>query len=220
MNWICVHKILLLEDDSLLAQSVIDELEDVGYSVTWAEESDSVIDISYDERFDLYLFDVNVPGINGFELLKSLRESGDQTSTIFMTSRNQVEDLREGFGVGANDYIKKPFDLDELLIRIASKLPQHKASQLSKDFAIDPESYRLTCKGKESKLPPREFELIHYFIAHQDQLLPTDSIINEISEATISIATFRTYIKNLKRYIEGCALIENVKGVGYRFKLL
>ena len=213
-------KILLLEDDNLLAQSVIDELEDAGYSVTWAEESDSVIDISYDESFELYLFDVNVPGMNGFELLKSLRESGDQTPTIFMTSRNQIEDLREGFGVGADDYIKKPFDLDELLIRIASKLPQSSVTQLSKTFAIDPESYRLTCKDKESKLPPKEFDLIRYFIAHQEQLLPTDDIIEEISESSISIATFRTYIKNLKRYIDGCAVIENIKGVGYRFKLL
>ena len=213
-------KILLLEDDALLAQSVIDELEDVGYSVTWAEESDSAIDITYENRFDLYLFDVNVPGMSGFELLKSLRESGDQTPTIFMTSRNQIDDIREGFDVGANDYIKKPFDLDELLIRIESKLPKYQATQLSKSFSIDSESYRVTCKDKNSKLPPKEFELIRYFINHQDQLLPTDSIIEEISETTISIATFRTYIKNLKRHIDGCGVIENIKGVGYRFKLL
>ncbi len=213
-------KILLLEDDALLAQSVIDELEDVGYSVTWAEESDSAIDITYENRFDLYLFDVNVPGISGFELLKSLRESGDQTPTIFMTSRNQIDDIREGFDVGANDYIKKPFDLDELLIRIESKLPKYQATQLSKLFSIDSESYRVTCKDKNSKLPPKEFELIRYFINHQNQLLPTDSIIEEISETSISIATFRTYIKNLKRHIDGCAIIENIKGVGYRFKLL
>ena len=213
-------KILLLEDDALLAQSVIDELEDVGYNVTWAEESDSAIDITYENRFDLYLFDVNVPGMSGFELLKSLRESGDQTPTIFMTSRNQIDDIREGFDVGANDYIKKPFDLDELLIRIESKLPKYQATQLSKSFAIDSQSYRVTCKDKNSKLPPKEFELIRYFINHQDQLLPTDSIIEEISETTISIATFRTYIKNLKRHIDGCGVIENIKGVGYRFKLL
>lgn len=213
-------KILLLEDDALLAQSVIDELEDVGYNVTWAEESDSAIDITYENRFDLYLFDVNVPGMSGFELLKSLRESGDQTPTIFMTSRNQIDDIREGFDVGANDYIKKPFDLDELLIRIESKLPKYQATQLSKSFAIDSQSYRVTCKDKNSKLPPKEFELIRYFINHQDQLLPTDSIIEEISETSISIATFRTYIKNLKRHIDGCGVIENIKGVGYRFKLL
>ncbi len=213
-------KILLLEDDTLLAQSVIDELEETGYSVTWAEESESVIDITYEQNFDLYLFDVNVPGINGFELLKSLRDSGDQTPTIFMTSRNQIEDLRQGFNVGANDYIKKPFDLDELLIRIASKLPQYQATQLSKSFSIDPQSYTLTCKDKNSKLPPKEFELIRYFIQHQNQLLSTQDIIDDISESAISIATFRTYIKNLKRNIEGCGVIENVKGVGYRFKLL
>ncbi len=213
-------KILLLEDDALLAQSVIDELQDAGYDVTWAEESESVIDITYEESFNLYIFDVNVPGINGFELLKSLRDSGDQTAAIFMTSRNQIDDIREGFNVGADDYIKKPFDLDELLIRIESKLPKIQSTQLSKSFSIDPAGYRITCKDKNSKLPPKEFDLIRYFINHQDQLLPTDIIISEISEKGISIATFRTYIKNLKRYIDGCGVIENIKGVGYRFKLL
>jgi len=178
------------------------------------------IDMSYEEKFDLYLFDVNVPGISGFELLKSLRESGDQTSAIFMTSRNQIDDLREGFSVGADDYIKKPFDLDELLVRIASKLPQLSSTQLSKNFSIDPDGYSLTCKDRVQKLPPKEFDLIRYFIAHKDQLLPTNDIIDEFSEADISIATFRTYIKNLKRHIDGCAVIENIKGVGYRFKLL
>jgi DNA-binding response OmpR family regulator len=213
-------KILLLEDDTLLAQSVIEELEDAGYSVTWAQESDRVIDLTYDNHFDLYLFDVNVPGINGFELLHSLRESGDTTAAIFMTSRNQIDDIRQGFGVGANDYIKKPFDLDELLVRIESKLPQNHSTQLSAEFRLDPQSYEITCKNQTHQLPPKEFDLINYFVTHQDQLLNPHDIIEEFSDAQISIATFRTYIKNLKRHIGECGVIENVKGVGYRFKLL
>jgi len=204
----------------LLAQSVIEELEDAGYEITWAEESDTVIDITYKTRFDLYLFDVNVPGMNGFELLRILRESGDSTTAIFMTSRNQIDDLRKGFGAGADDYIKKPFDVDELLIRITSKLPQQKLIRLSPFFTIDPQGYSVTCNSSTNKLPPKEFGLLRYFVDHRGQLLETDRIMEEFMESSISIATFRTYIKNLKRHIDGCALIENIKGVGYRFTLL
>ena len=178
------------------------------------------MDITYKERFDLYLFDVNVPGMNGFELLRVLRESGDGTAAIFMTSRNQIDDLRNGFDAGADDYIKKPFDADELLIRISSKLPQQKLTRLSATFTIDPDSYIVTCKNTGNKLPPKEFGLLRYFVEHRDQLLETDRIMEEFTTSDISIATFRTYIKNLKRHIEGCALIENIKGVGYRFTLL
>ena len=213
-------KILLLEDDTLLAQSVIEELEEEGYEVTWTQESNKAADIAYDEKFDLYLFDVNVLGMSGFELLSALRDSGDATAAIFMTSRNQIEDIRNGFRVGADDYIKKPFDLDELLIRVASKLPHKRVIKLTKEFIVDGESYTLTCKGKQASLAKREFELLNYFIKHSGQLLETHRIVSEFSDSEISIATLRTYIKTLKRHIEGCGAIENVKGVGYRFKLL
>jgi len=209
-----------LEDDALLAQSVIEELEEAGYTVTWAEESDTVIDITYKSGFDLYLFDVNVPGMSGFELLQALRDSGDRTAAIFMTSRNQIDDLREGFDAGADDYIKKPFDVDELLIRIASKIPQRSSSRLSPTFTIDPETYTVICREKTHRLPPKEFDLLRYFIEHHDQLLDTDHIMEEFTRSDISRATFRTYIKNLKRHIEACAAIENIKGVGYRLRLL
>ncbi len=203
-----------------MAQSVIDELEDAHYNVTWASESGEVIDLTYEASFSLYLFDVNVPGINGFELLNSLRQSGDQTPTIFMTSRNQIDDLREGFSVGGDDYIKKPFDIDELLIRVASKLPQLSKTQLSPIFSIEMDGYTFTCKDKTSTIAAKEFKLLQHFIKHKSQLLETYDILDTIFESEISISTFRTYIKNLKRHIGECGLIENIKGVGYRFKLL
>jgi len=215
-----IINILFLEDDVLLAQSVIDELEDSHYNVSWACESDEVFELTYGSKFDLYLFDVNVPGMNGFEILKSLRDSGDDTPTIFMTSRNQIDDLKEGFSAGACDYIKKPFDIDELLIRIESKLPPSKLVKYTKLFSLDPNEYKIYCLDNTTTLPLKEFKLLEYFIKYKSQLVETDSIINDVFESSITIATLRTYIKNLKRHIEGCGVIENVKGVGYRFKLL
>jgi DNA-binding response OmpR family regulator len=212
--------ILYLEDDVLLAQSIIEELEYASYSVMWVRESDEAIEASYSNSFKLYLFDVNVPGINGFELLKSLRESGDLTPTLFITSRNQIKDMKEGFRVGADDYIKKPFDLDELFIRIEAKMPSDDALYLSPDFSIDIKNYTLSCKKKVITLSLKEFGVLRYFFERVDQLNETEAIIDYLYEEPISIATFRTYVKNIKRYIDGCGVIENVKGVGYRLRII
>jgi len=212
--------ILYLEDDTLLAQSIIEELELASYSVMWVRESDEAIEASFNNSFKLYLFDVNVPGISGFKLLESLRESGDLTPALFITSRNQIQDIKEGFKVGADDYIKKPFDLDELFIRIEAKMPKNDAMYLSSEFSIDSNNYTLTCKGTTTTLPAKEFAVLRYFCKRVNQLNETESIIDFLYENPISIATFRTYIKNIKRYIQECGAIENVKGVGYRLKIL
>ena len=213
--------ILFLEDDKLLAQSLLDELEDNGYSVDWVQESDDAAQNCYEKNYKLYLFDVNVPGINGFELLDQLRKSGDTTSAIFLTSQNQIDDLKKGFEVGADDYIKKPFDLHELLIRVESKMPKSSKIQLSPDFSIEALTSKVICKGVEQKLAQKEFSLLEYLCKNQDALLSPDDIIFALYEdTTISIATFRTYIKNLKRHLNGCIEIENMKGVGYKFKIL
>ena len=212
--------ILYLEDDALLAQSVIDELEEASYRVTWTPSSDEAAELSFANHYDLYLFDVNVEGMSGFELLKSLRESGDRTAAIFITSLNQMQNLKEGFSVGADDYIKKPFDLDELLIRIEAKLPQTSLLTLSKKLSLDLQSHQLIKDSERITLPSKEFAILHFFASHLEQLHSADEIIAELYEEPISIATFRTYIKNLKRHLESVALIENVKGVGYRLRVL
>ncbi|QSZ40578.1 response regulator [Sulfurimonas aquatica] len=215
-------KILFMEDDKNLAQSVIEELEDISYEVSWVSSSDDASELSYDEKFDLYLFDVNVEGdIDGFELLESLRESGDKTPALFLTSLNQINDMKKGFKAGADDYIKKPFDLDELLLRIESKLPKTTALQLSNRFAIDSVNKTIICDDNAINIPVKEFSILEYLCVNLHQINSAQDIINILySDNPITIATFRTYIKNIKRHIEGYAEIENVKGVGYRFKVL
>lgn len=216
-----MQKILFLEDDKLLAMSVLDELFDASYEVDWVQEGDDASEACFENKYALYLFDVNVPGINGFDLLKQLRSSGDTTPAIFLTSRHQIEDLAKGFESGGDDYIKKPFDLNELLIRIDSKMPKMTLEFLSRDFALDASSLSITCKDKTVKLPAKEFALLNYLCRHREQFIsPDDIIFNLYDDKPISIATLRTYIKNLKRHLDGCGVIENMKGVGYRFKIL
>ncbi|MDF1880790.1 response regulator transcription factor [Sulfurimonas sp. MAG313] len=214
-------KILFLEDDTLLAQSIIEELEFQSYEVSWVNDGAKAAEACYDEDFDLYLFDVNVPEINGYELLQSLRENGDTTAAIFLTSKNKIEDLRKGFSSGADDYISKPFDLNELLIRIEAKMPRLSEEQLSQCFSIDRHNTLIVCNNISRTLAAKEFDVLVYLLSYKNVFRSADDIINDLyPDNPISIATLRTYIKNLKRHLEGCAQIENIKNVGYKIVLL
>ncbi len=213
--------ILYLEDDILLAQSVKEELEEASYRVTWVRESEDVLNATFERSFSLYLFDVNVNGMNGFELLESLRESGDTTPALFITSRNQINDIKKGFGAGADDYIKKPFDLNELLVRIEAKMPQTSRYHLSQCFSMDAATLTITCHDVSQVIPAREFAILEYLYRNNNRLVSAETIIDALyDDIPISVSTFRTYIKNIKRHIQGCATVENVKGVGYRLRIL
>src|SRR3990167_6939665 len=107
-------RILLLEDDLVLGQTLVELLVSEGYSVTLAKGGDEAVDATYENRFDLYIFDINVPDINGLELLKSLRDADDKTPTVFISALVDLGSISKAFEVGAEDYIKKPFFPQEL----------------------------------------------------------------------------------------------------------
>ncbi len=111
-------KLLLLEDDLTLSETVVDYFEEKGFEVVAVYDGDEAQEIIYEQKFDLFLLDVNVPSINGFELLKLVREEGNTTPAIFITSLNSMDSLEEGFESGCDDYIRKPFELKELLLRV------------------------------------------------------------------------------------------------------
>ena len=111
-------RILLLEDDYELGETLKELLESHDYEVDLVENGDDAVDASYDNSYDLYVFDINVPDINGLDLLKSLREADDKTPAIFISALVDLNSITKGFEVGADDYIKKPFFPEELLIRL------------------------------------------------------------------------------------------------------
>ena len=111
-------KILLLEDDVILNEIIEEFLLSLNYEVISAFDGNKAEELIYEENFDLLLFDVNVPNITGFELLKNIRQNNINIPTIFITSRHTSEDVKIGFNSGCDDYIKKPFDLSELQLRI------------------------------------------------------------------------------------------------------
>ncbi len=114
-------KILLLEDDELFSSSLIDYLEEFeGYIVTHAKNSNELLSLTYENRYDLYILDINLPDINGLDLLGELRTANDNTPAIFLTSYKDKETLKNGFLKGADDFMTKPCDMDELILRINS----------------------------------------------------------------------------------------------------
>lgn len=215
-----MHKILLLEDDLNLRDTIEEELEEAGFQLTSTDTSEEVIELTYEEKFDLYLFDVNVIGMNGFKLLEALREAGDETPTIFLTSKNKTTDVIEGFDVGASDYLKKPFDIDELIARMFRFLKKKKSYKISESISYFPENLEVINADKKILLNQKDAQILEYFLNHPNQVISKEQILDEVYEGEyITDSTFRGYIKKIKTAI-GEEHLRNIRGQGYIFEAL
>lgn len=211
-------KILLLEDDPVLSELLLDFLNE-HYRVQHVYSSDGARKAVDDEVFDLYLFDINVPGSSGLSLLEELRSVGDATPVIMITAYQDIGHLRKGFDYGCNDYLRKPFDLEELLIRIESiqrrQKPREKIS-LCKSTVFDPQLHEIVVEGLTHHITPKESEILLYMVRNARRLVTADELMQNIWEYDNmpSDTTLRGYIKHL-RDILGKALIKTVRGEGY-----
>ena len=212
--------ILLIEDDTLLAESVQDLLEEEGYNVTHAINGEEALEQTYEDSFDLYLIDINLPLLDGITLLQELRAADDTTPAIFLTSHSKKEKLKEGFSSGGDDYITKPFDNEELLLRIEALLRRTRPTLPTQvgDFTIDETSMQIYYKEKSLELSKKEYELLLFFLRNSNKTLPKEQIIDAVwgrSESG-SEGAIRVYINRLKQHIPELK-IENIRGIGYRF---
>ena len=216
-------KILLLEDDLMLSEVIVEHLEDYGYVVIAVYDGVEAEDCLFKEKFDLLLLDVNVPLLNGFELLKNLRASGNVTPAIFITSMNASTDVSEGFELGANDYLKKPFEMIELKARIENikrqfKIDASNVLAISTQVTYDIGKNILKIEEKELKLSRKEGEILAYFLQHKGELLSSENLMVNIwsYDTAPSSATLRTYIKTLRKHL-GEESISTIRGMGYVF---
>ncbi len=212
-------KILLLEDDLLLSESLQDLLEEEGYLLDCARNGEQALEMLYKKKYDLYLFDINVPLINGLELLKELRQNSDSTHAIYITSYSDKETLTNAFSYGADDYIKKPFDNDELLLRIRANLQRlHVEESLSfKALHVDNTHKSISLDEKVLELSLKEFTLLKLLIIHAEKILTKEMIIDALwsPSQSVSDGAIRVYINRIKSVIEPY-IVENIRGVGYR----
>ncbi|HIO95187.1 MAG TPA: response regulator transcription factor [Campylobacterales bacterium] len=216
-------KILLLEDDLLLSEIIVEHLEYYNHIVTPIYNGIEAENLLFEEKFDLLLLDANVPLLNGFELLKSLRDTGNKTPAIFITSMDTSKDVLEGFERGANDYLKKPFEMIELKARIDNikrhfKIDDERLIKISENISYDFAKYILHINSKEEKLSKKEGEFLSYFLHNRTKVISTDELMVNIwsYDTAPTSATIRTYIKNLRRLL-GEEMITTIRGVGYLF---
>ncbi len=217
-------KILLLEDDVTLNETIASYLEELDFEVEIAYDGYTAQNIIYENNFDLLLLDVNVPDINGFELLKTIREEDVTTPAIFITSLNSMVDLEEGFDSGCDDYIRKPFALKELQLRVETILKRdffhtnNDKIKIDEHIYYDTNSDILNIDDKTIHLNNKDAKLLKLFLQNQDQLLSHETIYSALwdYDETISQDALRTYIKNLRKYL-GKEKIVSIKKSGYRF---
>ena len=162
-------KILLLEDDLILSEIIEEHLVSQKYEVTTVFTGLEAQDLLYCQKFDLLLLDVNVPILNGFELLEDLRQQKIYTPTIFLTSLNQVDDIEKGFKSGCDDYIKKPFELKELDIRINNikrlfNIYDEQLIQISENIYFDKKNLLIKKEKEQITLAKKESEVLEYLI--------------------------------------------------------
>ena len=214
------QKILILEDDILFNETIADFLDDEGYDCDCAYNPKTALDLSYANRYDLYLLDVNLPFENGFEFLKSLRESGDTTPAIFLTSRDDKKSLLDGFNSGCDDYMQKPIDLDELLLRIKAVLHRLTRTDIIKigDYEISTISKNLiNSSGKELEISNKAIDLLILLISANNTVVSFLEIKNNLwsSEDEASDGSLRVYITQIKKYFPNAII--NKRGIGYLF---
>lgn len=217
-------KIFILEDDVNLNETITEFLEEENYNVTSSYDGDEAEDLMYENSYDLYLLDVNVPGINGFELLKKARENSDSVPAIFITSLNSVDDLEIGYKSGCDDYIRKPFELKELLFRVQTLLKREfshvsdEKIKISNDIEYNILTNELIVSGKVIRIQNKEALLLKLLVQRKGEIISHDVIYDTLwgyDEVSSDLA-LRTYIKNLRKII-GKDKIVSIKKLGYKF---
>ena len=219
-----MYKILILEDDTLFANTLEDFLACEEFIVNIAKDGEEALSLNYENNYDLYIFDINVPKINGLELLKLLRQNNDSTPTIFLTSYKDKDTLKDAFLKGCDDYIKKPVDLDELLFRIKAVLKRNKKEfeeiTLGNNIVFNPVSKRVFEDGVDMNLPIKVLEMLELFLENRNEIVTKDMIISKLWSASQSYSegSIRVYINQLKKLFENKEAIINVKGIGYKLE--
>ena len=218
-------KVLLLEDDTLLNEIIEEFLLDLNYEVVSTYDGQDALEAIYENRFDLLLLDVNVPSINGLDILKSLKENSIDIPTIYITSLHTSNDMKNGFEAGADDYIKKPFHLSELELRINNikRLRQIENTgkiKLTDTIEYDFDNKTLFCNEINTRLSKMEAKVFEYLLKNKNKAVSIDEIANNnwVYDEVPTDTTIRTYIKNLRKVL-GKVKILNIKAIGYKLSL-
>jgi DNA-binding response OmpR family regulator len=214
-------KILLLEDDIILAEIISEYLIKNDFILYIAYNGEEAEELIYSEQFDLLLLDINVPNISGLSITNKIRCNGLLMPIIVITSSVCLEDLKKAYKYGADDFIRKPFSLEELLIRInyikeKFFIESIKVVNLTNEIKFNLMTMSIQKKEEIIYLPKKEAEILKYFLFNKNRIISINELVLNIwgYDTEPSIATIRTYIKNIRKYIDKDSF-KTIKGLGY-----
>ncbi len=209
-----------MEDDRLLGESLKEYLGSEGFLVDWIYDSREFFDLLEVSIYDAIVLDLMMPHISGEELLRELREKGNTTPVLILTAKGRLEDKEKCFSLGADDYLTKPFEPKELLLRLRAlhrRTVRQERLKL-KNIEVDLRAGRVWVDGKEIKLSKKEWLMFKYLVENKDRFVSTDELLNYVwGDEPVGDEVVRAHIKNLRRLLpEG--FIVSQKGRGYRIE--
>lgn len=221
-------RILYVEDEVFMARIVGDTLRDKGYEVTMLHDGVGVVASFRQHKPDVCLFDVMLPHKDGFTLADEIRELDTTVPIIFLTAKSEVRDVVAGFKIGGNDYIRKPFSMEELLVRIENVLRdrQQAPAQVQEEIPLgklffNTRRQTLSGEGEERKLSYRESELLRLLVEQADNIVERRDILVLLwgSDSFFNSRTLDVYITKLRGYLRADPSLEiiTIKGIGYKF---
>lgn len=223
------NRILIIEDEESIARVLQLELEFEGYEATMAHTGTDGLLKYREQKWDLVLLDIMLPGMSGLDVLKRIRATEAHTPVILLTAKGDVEDKVKGLDLGANDYITKPFEIEELLARIrtALRFSQRSVEQVSLtsfgQLSINEQTREVLYYGEQVYLTPREYELLLYLLKHPKQVLSREQILEAVwgyhyYGDTNVVDVYIRYVRQKLEVANPTPLIHTVRGVGYVLK--
>jgi len=223
-------KVLYVEDELFLGKIVKETLESRGFEVAMETDGATVMKTFHKEQPDVCVLDVMLPHRNGFELAEDIRNENDDIPIIFLTAKTQTEDVIKGFRTGGNDYIRKPFSMEELIVRIENVLRVKKDATVipitTDTLAVGKYIFNLNRQvlagnGEEKKLSYRESELLKYLWQNRNSIIERKDMLNAIwgNDSFFNSRNLDVYITKLRSYLKADTSLEilTIKGIGYRF---
>lgn len=227
-----MKKILLAEDDFDFANVLKQYLELYKYDVTWAENGEIALDFFKKELFDICVFDVMMPKLDGFSLAEKITRINPEIPFIFLTAKKLKEDKIIGLKLGADDYIVKPFEAEELILRLQNILKRSQQKNVLKDteeleiglYYFDTKRLTLKINNQTQQLTEKEASLILYFFNHKNQLLKREQILKAVwgNDDFFSGRSMDVYISKIRKYLKDDSkiAIESIRNIGIEFKIV
>ncbi|MFT6915344.1 MAG: two-component system response regulator QseB [Motiliproteus sp.] len=216
-------RLLLVEDDPLLGEGIQQGFNLQGETLDWLRSGQHALDALASSEFDLLILDLGLPDIDGLQVLSELRRRGDRIPVLILTARDQVTDRIRGLDGGADDYLIKPFDLDELRARVRALLRRNTGISSPTlryaDIEVDPASHEVCRNGEAVMLSRREYSLLSEFLHHPGKVFTRDQLSERLYgwNEDVESNTIEVHIHHLRKKL-GNELIKTVRGVGYRIE--